>query len=159
MLHPGHCGHCSEPIFLTFLHKLFHDKRLAHIILNKVHLILTLEYYRPLLRFLDQLRQIAVQFLLLTATMPLIATAQLLQKLQILPTAIKLICGFTTQSNIVYSQFKIDSRDSTRLTFADVNGRSQNIMTFILDYSEKLLVGDHKLVYCLTKYDAKSLVG
>ncbi|KAG2030303.1 P-loop containing nucleoside triphosphate hydrolase protein, partial [Suillus americanus] len=149
----------ANPSFLTFLHRIFHDKRLARIVLDEVHLILTSEHYRPLLRYLDQLRQVAVQFLMLTATMPGIATAQLLQKLQILPTTTKLIRGSTTRPNIVYSRFKIDSRDSTRLTFTDVNGRSQNIATFILNYSENLPVGDRILVYCLTKDDAKSLAG
>ncbi|KAG2063294.1 P-loop containing nucleoside triphosphate hydrolase protein, partial [Suillus decipiens] len=145
--------------FLTFLHKMFCAKRLARIVLDEAHSILTSEHYRPIMGCLGQLRELAVQFLLLTATMPVAGMAQLLQKLQILPATTKLIRASTTRPNIIYSRFKIDSRDASRLTFTDVDGKSRSITTFIVDHSKTLRMGDRILVYCLTRNDAESLAG
>jgi hypothetical protein len=89
--------------------------------------------------------------------MPGAATAKLLQNLQILPATTKLIRASTIQPNITYSRFGIDSRNADMLTFTDVNGRSQNIVTFIVNHSGNLQVGDHILVYCLTRDDAEVL--
>ncbi|KAG2353902.1 P-loop containing nucleoside triphosphate hydrolase protein, partial [Suillus spraguei] len=149
----------ASPPFLTFLHKIFHAKRLARVVLDEVHTILTSEHYRPLLGCLGHLRELAVQLLLLTATMPVAGTAQLLQKLQILPATTKLIRASTARPNIIYSRFKIDSRDPSRLTFTDVGGGRQSIVTFIVNYSHNLQAGDRILVYCLTRNDAQSLAG
>lgn len=143
--------------FLIFLRKLFHTKRLARIVLDEVHTILTSEHYRPLLHCLGQLREFAVPLLLFTATMPVTATAQLLQKLQILPATTKLIRTSTARPNIIHSCFKIHPQDTNRLTFTDGDGSSQNIVTFILNYSKNLKMEDRILVYCLTKNDAESL--
>jgi superfamily II DNA helicase RecQ len=147
----------ASPYFLTFLHKIFHAKKLVRIVLDEVQVILLVYHYHPLLCFLHLLRELAVQLLLLTAMMPGAVMAELLQNLQILPATTKLICASTIWPNITYSHFKIDSRNTDMLTFTDVNGRSQNIVMFIVNHSGNIQVGDHILVYCLTRDNAEML--
>jgi hypothetical protein len=52
----GNCRcYIARRSFLTFLHKLFHTKRLACIVLDEVRTILTSEHYQPILCCLNQL--------------------------------------------------------------------------------------------------------
>ena len=149
----------ASPSFMTFLRVKSAQKLLAHIVLDEVHSILTSEHYRPLFQYLAQLRQLSVPFVYLSATVPLLATAQLLEKLQILPGGTKLIRAPTVRPNLIYSRFSIDSSDSHKLAFFDTTGQRRNIVTYIFDFVRTLRQEDRVLVYCLSKKDAEDLAG
>ena len=95
----------------------------------------------------------------LTATMPFAAMPELVQKLQILPTSTKIICAPTIQPNLVYSAFKIDSRDPDKLLFKDTEGKTQSIIHFIFEWAKRLQPWEWILIYCLSRNDTESLAG
>ncbi|KAF8808340.1 P-loop containing nucleoside triphosphate hydrolase protein [Phlegmacium glaucopus] len=149
-------GAATSP-FMTFLRITANQKRLSRVVLDEIHFVLTSQHYRPLMGCLSQLRQLAVQFVYLTATMPISATSELLHKLHALPTAIKLIRAPTIRSNLIYSRFKIDPHDPDKLSFKDGQGITQSIVKFIFDFAQKLKPKERILVYCLSKKDTETL--
>ena len=95
-------------MFLDYLHLSSVRRKLARIVLEEVHYMLMSEHYHPLFGFLLQMWQIPVPIVCLSATMPLVETSMLLQKLRMLPTATKIIHASTVLPNVVYSLFKLN---------------------------------------------------
>jgi superfamily II DNA helicase RecQ len=143
--------------FLEYLLLSSHHRKLAHIVLDEVHYVLTSEHYRPLFAFLPRLRQVAVPFICLSATLPLQETSTLIQKLHLLPSAIKIIRASTVLPNVVYSLFKLTPSRTPGLEFFDQKGLRQDIVSYILTSTQRLNPKDCVLVFCLSREDSESL--
>lgn len=142
--------------FLEYLHLSSNLHKLARIVLDEVHYVLTSEHFRPLFQFLSRMQQIPVPIVCLTATLPLVETRSLLQKLHILPTATKIIRASTVQPKVVYSLFKLTpsrTRTTSRLQFdfIDKKGVHQDVSAYIQSFTNELQQKDRILVFCLPR--------
>jgi superfamily II DNA helicase RecQ len=81
--------------FLNYLCLASTLGKLARVVIDEVHYVLTSEDFRPVFKLLSNLWQISVPMVLLTATLPLVKTSSLLKKLHMLPTDIKIIRAST----------------------------------------------------------------
>jgi superfamily II DNA helicase RecQ len=152
----------AEPEFFQFISNMIANKRLARMILDEIHSILTSEHYRPLFKFLKELRRLCVTVVGMSGTCPPSALKELCSKLHILPTATQIIRMPAIRANIVYRRLELVTPATDglrRFDFRADDSTVQNIVTYIGDKAGKLAPGDRILGFVLSRADAESLAG
>lgn len=98
----------------------------------------------------------------MTATLPLKATARLLEKVNFLPSATQLIRVPTLRPDIIYERFKLTGKRSSSMRQVGYYGQDGQILNMV-DFINRILSQfDHRhraLVCCLTKKDAEFIAG
>jgi superfamily II DNA helicase RecQ len=147
--------------FLSYFLTGCQSKKIARVVLDEIHALLTEKHYRPLLACINQLRQGTVQFLGLSATIPESAVAKIMALMHFLPGNTLIIRAPTIRKEIAYSVFEIASPwgyGPSEALYRDDNGQLLKLM----DYIKKFLNDfrsptERALVFCLSRTDAEQV--
>jgi superfamily II DNA helicase RecQ len=149
--------------FLSYFLKGCQSKprRIARVVLDEIHTLLTDKHYRPLLEVINQLRQGEVQFIGLSATIPEPAVVKIMTMMHFLPGNTLIIRAPTVRKEIAYSVFEIVSPSGYRPSdalYQAADGQSLKL----LDYIKKSLSDfrtptERALIFCLTRADAEEV--
>ena len=147
--------------FLSYFLKGCQSKRIARVVLDEIHTLLTDKHYRPLLAVINQLRQGEVQFIGLSATIPESAVSKIMAMMHFLPGNTLIIRAPTVRKEIAYSVFEIVSPSGygpSDALYQAADGQSLKL----LDYIKKRLSGfqtptERALIFCLSRADAEEV--
>lgn len=137
-------------IFRRTLRVKIQERRVARMVLEEIHVIMTSDHYRPLLTIIRELRQLQVPFVGLTATLPPMAVKTMMEKLAFSPETTQIIRDSTIRKELIYNIFASDLRKNT---FTE-QGKTHNISYYIQNIMSSFRQDDRTIVFCLTKADA-----
>jgi superfamily II DNA or RNA helicase len=133
-----------EPGFQQFLVRLEQARKLARIVIDECHTILTQRNFRGVMRRLTAtVRCVGVQVMLLTATLPL----EMEQELQLILGCVRMksVRKRTERSELKYSVLQLPKEESSR---EDLDMKVANLLQARLsDFEEN----DRAIVYCLER--------
>ena len=135
--------------FLQFLEQLCLQKKLARLVIDEAHIVLTSADYRPKLReIFAQRPSRPVPLLLLTASLPPCMTKELCRAVGC-PRPLMIRSPSTARSNIKYS-FRQGSRIGTQARF-------KTIVAILKHHTAKFDKKDRAIIYCLRKTATETL--
>lgn len=147
--------------FLAYFLKGCQEKKIARLVLDEIHTLLTDVHYRPLLAYMSKLRQANVQFIGLSATASSEAVRKIMIKMHFLPGNTLLIRAPTLRKEIAYSVFEMfdpsKSRDPAEALYRTVDGQSLKVVDYITQLIDKFRPKGRALIFCTTKKDAERL--
>jgi superfamily II DNA helicase RecQ len=126
--------------FHAFIQELVSAKRMARVILDEVHLLLTHEHFRPVMKTLHWLGQNPIQIMLLTATLPPSLQGALFEKVGL--TAPLLLRIPTPRPNISFHAVHVQKKE-------DVADR------VVKEHKRAETVGDRMLIFCQSRNDVE----
>ena len=145
--------------FLNYFLKGCESERVARVVLDEIHMILTEKHYRPLLGCINQLRQGEVQFIGTSATIPESAVPKIIDMMHFLPGNTLIIRAPTLRKEIAYSVFKITSPSGngpSDALYEAADGRSLPLLNYIKkSISDFQAPTERALIFCLTRNDAE----
>jgi hypothetical protein len=150
--------HAASSELLNDLRALQAEKRLARVIIDEAHFILTSSHFRPVLPLLNQLRQLCVQLVLLTATSPPTGTGRLLASVNFLLPATTIVRAPTVRKNIVYAVLPLHQGGKSFM-IVEKNGQPRSLKAFIQGLTAFFTPDDRVLIFCLSRNDAQGLAG
>lgn len=143
--------------FMNFARELSVQKRLARVVIDEAHFILTAAHYREKLKDLKILRTLEAPMILLTASLPPSAQNRLLEAYACQPSMVTVVRASTERANLKYTFLPLLSGDILR--FIDQNGNISEVVAYINNLVAALPKGERGIVFCLTKKDTENMAG
>lgn len=133
--------------------------RIARLVFDEIHFVVTSSHYRPIFNVLKYLRQGRVPFVGLSATVPPEAVEKIAQKMHLLPGNTLLIRAPTKRKEIVYSVFEMTGPPglAANAKYRTLDGTEHKVMEYIVQFLKKFQLKDRALIFCLTKRDAEEI--
>ncbi|KAG2084486.1 uncharacterized protein F5147DRAFT_589450, partial [Suillus discolor] len=148
------------PSFFDYLREGVQKGALSRIVIEESHYALTSKRYRPCLLLMPRLRQLPLQIVACTATLPPATIPRFLQHFQMLSGATEIIRGDTTRKDISFNAFTIVAGQlaiPSSLRFRDAQKREQSYLAWLAGLLLNLPVADKILVFCQTKATAQAM--
>lgn len=147
--------------FLAYFLKGCHEGKIARVVLDEIHTILTDAHYRPLLGYMYKLRQGKVQFIGMSATASSEAVRKIMTKMHFLPGNTLLIRAPTLRKEIAYSVFTMFSpsgnHDPAEAMYNTTDGQSLKVIDYINHLIGTFRPKGRALIFCTTRDDAEQL--
>lgn len=136
-------------------------QKIARVVIDEIHVLVTDQHYRPLLSEIGNLRQSNVQFVGLSATLMPAAVGKIMTKMRFLPGNTLIIRAPTQRKEIAYSVFEIISpRGFTpaEALYRAANGQSLKVIDYISDFICNFrLPKERAVIFCGTRADAEKI--
>ncbi|KAG2335626.1 P-loop containing nucleoside triphosphate hydrolase protein, partial [Suillus weaverae] len=149
---------CSS--FFDYLREGVQKGALSRVVIDESHYALTSKHYRPCLLLMPRLRQLSLQIVACTATLPPATIPRFLHHFQMLSGATEIIRGDTTRKDISFNAFTIVAGQlatPSSLRFRDAQKREQSYLTWLAGLLLNLPAADKILVFCQTKAAAQAM--
>ncbi|KAG2737302.1 P-loop containing nucleoside triphosphate hydrolase protein, partial [Suillus brevipes Sb2] len=150
----------ESPSFFDYLREGVQQRALSRIVIDEAHYALTSKHYRPCLLLVPHLRQLPLQIVACTATLPPATIPRFLQHFQMLSGATEIIRGDTTRKEISFNACTIIGGQlsiPSSLRFRDAQKREQSYLKWLAGLLLNLPSADKILVFCQTKATAEGM--
>lgn len=144
--------------FMTFARELASATRLARLVIDEAHTLLTSASYRPILADLKVLRTLKTPVVFLTASLPPSAESELLKAYGCSPPLVTVVRAPTERRNLKYVFLPLQP-NSSQLKFISKNGVASGVVTYINSLSAQLPEGERGIVFCHTRAAAEEMAG
>jgi superfamily II DNA helicase RecQ len=144
--------------FLTYFLTGCQKKKIARVVLDEIHTLITENHYRPLFDRIPQLRQGNVPFIGLSATIPPSAVPKIMAKMHFFPQNTFMIRAPTVRREIAYSAFEIISQWGYKpvdALYRGADGKSLKIIDYVTEIIGKFQPNERALIFCLSRNDAE----
>ena len=134
--------------------------KIARVILDEIHFLITSQHYRPIFNVIQQLREGKVPFVGMSATLPPCAISKIVQKMHFIPRNTLLIRAPTMRHNIIYSVFQLTKPMHSNLEdlkYINHQGQSHSIRQYINQFLDSFQFQERALVFCLTKRETEGV--
>jgi superfamily II DNA helicase RecQ len=134
--------------------------RIARLVFDEIHFVVTSSHYRPIFNDLKHLRQGRVPFVGLSATVPPDAVKKIAEKMHFLPGNTLVIRAPTKRKEIVYSVFEMTSTpgiNATAAMYRAADGTEHKVIEYITQFLTTFQPKDRALIFCLTKCDTEDI--
>jgi superfamily II DNA helicase RecQ len=150
----------ATPEFLSYFLRGCQERKIARIVIDEIHFIITAAHYRPMFNIIKRLREGCVPVVGLSATLPPNAVGTIMQRMNFLPGNTLLIRAPTARKGIIYAVFVLESEPNSSLANASYRTPTGQLLK-VTDYIHRVLRSfqpkERALIFCLSRDEAEDV--
>lgn len=150
----------ATPEFLAYFLKGCEERKIARVVIDEIHFVLTAAHYRPIFNVIKRLREGRVPVVGLTATLPPNTVGTIMQRMHFLPGNTLLIRAPTERKGIIYSVFVLKSRRNGSLAdavYSAPTGQQLKVTEYIHRVLRSFQPKERALIFCLSRGEAEDV--
>ena len=150
----------ATPEFLSYFLKGCQEHKIARVIIDEIHFVLTAAHYRPIFNTIKSLREGCVTVVGLSATLPPNAVGTIMQRMNLLPGNTLLLRAPTERKGIIYAVFVLKSPPNCSLAnafYCTPTGQQLKVTDYIYRILRSFQPKERALIFCLSRNEAEDV--